>query len=288
MEVFYYVVECKSFIAAAKKMSVSNSYITKKISKLECDLGVKLLVRSTRAMAITEAGRSFFQYCAKMVNAAQQGYDVISEVQGAVRGKIKIAAPPAFATYCLPQVIKAFAHDYPEVKVQLVLDFALEHIIEEGFDIVLRSAQLESSNLIVRKLMDIPLVISASREYWDQHGLPKQPSDLIDYYWGIYSHAGEEACFSFNKGKQHYSVTVQSQLQCTSLNTLKALLLSGACVGCLPKFMQREELFEGALVQALSSYTLEAAPLYLLTPTREHVPAAVTVFIEYLQRYCTK
>jgi len=285
MEIYYYVVEYHSFTKAAQRLGVSNAFISKKISKLEKYLGVNLLTRSTRKITVTEAGRAFHHYCSRVVAAAQQGYDLMADIQGKVTGQLTISAPPAFADYCLAPVIKAFSADHPEVKLQLHLGTHLDDVIAGGFDLVLRSATLESSNLIARKLTDLPMQISASPGYWKQHGLPQKPQQLMDHCWAIYSHGHDTTTLELTKGTQTYPVTVHSHIQCTTLNTIKALMLNGTCIAVLPLFMQQQQLDAGELIAALTPYTLPSAPMYLLTPKREHTPPKVTVFIDYLRQY---
>ena len=130
-----------------------------------------------------------------------------------------------------------FCKEYPDVTIQLVLGASLEQMIERGFDLILRSAELDDSNLIVRKLMDLPLVVCASPDFINQHGLPERIDQLSSYRWGIYSHQSKEVRWDFYRGQKVYPIEITSKIQCDSLNALKSFVMQGVCVACLPRFM---------------------------------------------------
>ncbi|MAR84205.1 MAG: hypothetical protein CMF55_05385 [Legionellales bacterium] len=236
-------------------------------------------------MSITAAGEAFLPYCEKVVRASQEGHQLITNLNTSVSGHIKIAAPPAFATHCLAETVDDFCKAYPDVTIQLVLGPSLEQMIAQGFDIILRSAELDDSNLIVRKLVDLPLVVCASPSFINQYGLPERIDQLSSYRWGIYSHQSKHARLDFYQRQTVHPVEITSHIQCDSLNTLKALVMLGICLACLPQFMVGSEIAQHKLLPVLPTYQLNPSPLYVLKPARDHTPSAVSLFIEYLFQY---
>ena len=285
MEIFYYVVELNSFSKAAKRLGVSNSLISKRISKLERTMAVNLLTRSTRKLSLTEAGKAFYQHCANVVKQAEQGYDMLAELQGAVSGTLKIAAPPALAIHKLGAVIDAFITHHPDVRLELHLDSRLVDTIAGAFDLVLRSAQLESSNLIAQKLMDIQNIICATPDYWQQHPLPQRPDELANHCWAVYGHSNQIKTLTLHHKSQENHVTINSRVCCSSLEAIKAMVMQNTCVAALPAFMVDDLLQSGQLLSCLPPYRLTPSPLYALYPKRDFMPPKVTVFLSYLKQH---
>jgi DNA-binding transcriptional LysR family regulator len=178
MEIFYTVIELGSFAKAADKLRVSKSHISKKITKLETHLKTKLLSRTTRKLALTEAGENFYQQCAKVIEEATKGYSLIHELQGKPSGTLKISAPPAFGIYLLPEVINRYLLKYPDVKLEIDLSNKHIDLVKQGYDLALRSGKLESSRLISKRIMSMENILCASPHYLKKHGTPKHPEDL--------------------------------------------------------------------------------------------------------------
>ena len=155
MEIFYYVVEQHSFSKAAERLHVSKSFISKKITRLERELKTRLIARSTRKLTLTQAGDSFYRYCAHVVQAAEKGYAMMHELQGKPAGLLKVSIPPALALNLLSPVFSEFLTQYPEVILDIQLDSRLVDLVKEGYDLALRSAILESSNLIAKKIFTV-------------------------------------------------------------------------------------------------------------------------------------
>src|SRR3990167_8304048 len=155
MALFYEVVQLKSFSQAAEKLKVSKSYVSKRINKLENNLQVKLLNRSTRKLSLTEEGEIFFQHCQNLAENAKQGYEAIHNRQNKPTGVLKISVPPAFALHVLTPPLIQFSEQYPEIELRVNLENQLVDIIKEGYDLVVRSAILPDSNLIAQPLVTL-------------------------------------------------------------------------------------------------------------------------------------
>lgn len=242
MEVFYYVVELKSFSRAALKLGVSKSFISKKITQLERELKARLLSRSTRKLTLTEAGTNFYQYCAKVIDEADKAYTMMSELHGKPAGTLRISIPPALGMYLLAPLLADFVRQYPEIKVDVQLENRLVDLIEEGYDLVLRVAKLESSNLITQKITDIKNIICATPKYLRKNGIPKTPNDLEQHNCAIYSYAKHAKILKFHQNKHEYKVYVAGNFSSNHLELIKQILLSDLCLAALPEFMVSHEL----------------------------------------------
>lgn len=197
MEIFFTVVMQSSFSKAADRLGVSKSFISKKISKLEADLQVRLLHRSTRRLVLTEAGKAFFKCCDKVVKEAQTAYSVVSELQGQPSGTLKISMPPAFGLHMMQDVLSEYIEKFPNVTLNVHLDNRLVDVIKDNYDLVFRSANLESSNLIAQRILKIESILCASPGYLAKHGQPTIPQDLLDHQMALYNLTAKKSQPSF-------------------------------------------------------------------------------------------
>jgi len=183
MTAYVKVVEHKSFQQAAHTLSVSPSYVSKQISWLERQLGVKLLQRSPRRLSLTEIGANYYQQCLKVLQEVEYAQGVTTRATGTPFGNLKVNAPVFFGNKHLPKAIVSFNRKYPDVSIDLHLSDEFVDLIEEGYDLGIRiSSSLKDSNLIVRELLpDVEARACASTEYLALNGIPQTPKDLLDH-----------------------------------------------------------------------------------------------------------
>lgn len=174
MEMFYHIIELGSFTKAAQKLEVSKSLLSKKMTKLEQALKIRLITRNTRKITLTEAGRNFYLHCANIVQEAEKGFSMMSELQEKPMGKLKISLPPALAIHLLAPMLANFIERYPEVHLDIRLDNHQVDLIQDGFDFALRFAKLEDSSLIAQKIFNIKHFICATPQYFLKFGQPKK------------------------------------------------------------------------------------------------------------------
>ncbi len=285
MEIFYYVVELKSFSKAADRLRVSKSFISKKITKLEQDLKVTLISRSTRKIILTEAGESFYRYCTNIVSEGNEAYSMISELQGKPSGKLKISIPPALGLNLIAPMLPKFLTQYPEVILDVELENRLVDILEEGFDLALRSAKLESSNLIAQRIFSFKNIICATDVYLQNHGTLKAPSDLENHNCAIYSYSKDAAHVTLIKNKHEELAYVQGNFMSNHLDLIKKMVLNDLCIGILPEFMVANELQGNKLKSCLNTYSLPESSLYAVYPERKFMLPKLKYFLEMLKEY---
>src|SRR5690606_2945961 len=173
--VYAKVVELGGFTAAADALGLSKSMVSRQVSTLEDALGVRLLNRTTRRIAVTEAGAVVFERAQRIVMEAQEAAEEATCVEGAVRGQLRINAPMSFGIRQLGAVMPEFIARYPELNVDLVLNDRRVDLIEEGFDVSLRISALTDSSLIARQLAPVERYIVGAPSYFEKHGTPKRP-----------------------------------------------------------------------------------------------------------------
>lgn len=284
MEIFYYVVELKSFSKAAERLSVSKSFISKKITKLEHDLKTILISRSTRKLSLTEAGESFYHYCANVVKEGQEAYSMMSGLHGKPVGTLKISMPPALGLNLIAPILPKFISQYPEVILDIELENRIVDILEEGYDLALRSAVLESSNLIAQRFFSIENIICASKKYFELNGIPKNPDDLESHQFATYSYSKKADNITLMKNNKEEVINIKSVFQSNQLDLIKQMVLNNVCLAILPKFMVENELKSRKLIACLSNHKLPESPIYAVYPERKFMLPKLKCFLDMLKQ----
>lgn len=285
MEIFYHVVDQQSFSKAAKRLGVSKSFISKSIFKLENHLNIRLLTRSTRKLTLTEAGERFFSYAANIVAAGEKGYLMMSELHDKPAGRLKISVPPAVALYLVAPVFSDFLVQYPDVVLDLRLENQLVDLVKEGYDLALRSAILENSNLIAQKIYTINNVLCAAKHYLSTHDILKTPQDLLRHHCAIYSDATPSGKIKLTKEEHVEIIQLKANLISNQLELIKTLLLRSNCIAVLPEFMIKSELKNEDIIPCLTDYSVPSSNLYIIYPEKEFMLPKVSVFIELLKKH---
>jgi len=283
MEIFYYVVDFKSFSRAAEQLNVSKSFISKRISFLENELKTKLLLRSTRNITLTEAGHIFFKQCEKIILEARKSYQLIDTFHQNPIGTLKISVPIALGLHLLPSVLTNFIERYPDIKLNIDCENRLVDVIKDGYDLVLRSAKLDSSNLIAHKLFSLKNIICASPIYLKKYKGITSPSDLSSHHFAIYHYEKINNELKLIKNNHTYKIILNSSLITNQLDLIKKMILSSTCLGVLPEFMVKNEIEKKSIIPCLGSYELASSPIYIIYPNKELLLPKVKVFIKMLK-----
>uniref|UniRef100_A5WED8 Transcriptional regulator, LysR family n=1 Tax=Psychrobacter sp. (strain PRwf-1) TaxID=349106 RepID=A5WED8_PSYWF len=181
MVLFVQVVDDGSFSKAADKLGLTNSVVSKRIARLEESLNTQLLYRTTRKLSLTDAGRTLYHKAKIAQSAFQEAQNAVTRYGEDMKGLIRITMPVVSANLLLSDAIADFCKKYPDISVELNITNRLVDLIEEGFDLAIRTAKLEDSSLIARRLIDSQWIICAAPKYLKQHGTPKTHDDLIHH-----------------------------------------------------------------------------------------------------------
>ncbi|HHF3105993.1 LysR family transcriptional regulator [Vibrio diabolicus] len=281
--IFYHLIEQGSFSAAARHMSLTKSVVSKRIAKLEQELGVQLLYRTTRTLTLTEAGRAFFTHAKAVYQAVATAEESIVGLGKNLSGNIKVSVPTISGELILPQVINEFNQKYPDINIDMDLDNRFVDIVNERFDLAIRTGVLPDSSLIARKLVDANWIICASPQYLAKHGIPKQPQALDKHNCLVYSYQETGAReWAFKEGDEVYQITVDGNLCTNNSSVLRNVALLGQGIIYVPRVLVYEDLKQGSLIQLFKDETAKCLGIYAVYPYTRQQPEKIKIFIDHL------
>lgn len=286
--IFVSVVEQGSFSKAADILGFSNSAVSKRISALEAQLGVKLLYRSTRKLSLTEAGERYYVHAQRSLQAAKEAQSAATELQQEAQGLLRISAPMSFSRMHLAPIMPIFLARYPKIKLQMELSDTWSDVIAEGFDLALRAGDLPNSMLIAKPLAPLHSVICASPDYLKTFGTPQTPIDLMQHNCLLYSYHSTKNEWYFNRNDQDFNVEVKGNYQVNNSDALREALLTGLGIARLPSFIAGNDIKQGKLIPLLSDYQMPYKNLVALYPERQYLAKKVRVFLDFLDEYFDK
>jgi DNA-binding transcriptional LysR family regulator len=286
MGIFARVAEAKGFSAAARRLGISKSVVSKEVAKLEKSLGARLLNRTTRQLSLTEVGAAFYDHCARIVQEAEEAALLVDRLHAKPRGVLKCTAPVAFATLHIAAALPEFVAQYPEVQVDMTVGDRFFDLADEGFDLAIRIARELPPNIVARKLAPINRVVCATPEYFEKHGVPAVPQDLADHNCIVYTHANPDSLWRFKSPEGDIAVPVRGNLRLNDDEVIWQAVLGGLGISLLPTFTVGKDLQSGRLQAVLTEYTPTERNLFALYLPNRHLSAKVRVFIDFLlERY---
>lgn len=285
MAIFARVAEAKSFSLAARRLNLSKSVVSKHVAKLEKSLGARLLNRTTRSLSLTEIGAAFYEHCARIVEEAEKAELVAGNFGSAPRGVIKLNASVEFGTVHVAPALPVFLAKFPEVSIDMTLSDRFVDMAEEGYDVAIRTAWRDELglNLVARELAPSRRKACATPDYFERHGMPQVPNDLINHNCLIYTRGGADGeWWRFIGPDGEISVPVSGNLRINDNEALWRAVLGGVGVALLPTFLIGGDLQRAALQAALTDYTaLERSVYAVYLPSRNLSPK-VRAFIDFL------
>lgn len=288
--VFISVAEEGSFAAAAKKLVLSASVISKRISRLENQLQVQLIKRTTRAMSLTESGSLFYEHCKRIKFEINEAADKVLEQHQTPSGLLRINAPMSFGQVHLIPAINDFLSLYPAIKIELILGSQYANFIYKGLDLALFINDLPDTSLLkARKVAVRSSGVYGSPEYFKRFGIPKTPEELSNHNCLIYQNEpgnslvlGQKQEWRFHKEKKKMFIQVTGNLQVNSNQGLVKAAIAGLGLIKLSSFMITEELKSGALIGILNDYCEQNIDIHVAYPSQRYLPNKVRVFIDFL------
>ena len=279
---FVKVVEAASFSEAGRRLRLSRSAVSKYVAELEADLGVQLLSRTTRRVTPTENGQAYFERALAILADLDAADHAVAQLQATPRGLLRINAPMSFGTMQLGPAVAGFMKQYPELQIQLTLSDEQVDPVQEGLDVTLRIAELESSSLIARKIMPIERVVCASPGYLKRHGTPKHPSDLRDHDCLTYGYLSTGNQWKLTGKDGDHWIAPRWTLCANNAEVLRDAAAAGRGIAMLPDFIAAVALKNGALRTCLADYKSPPLALYAIYPPTRHLAIKVRLFIDYL------
>lgn len=276
------VVETSSFTAASERLGISKALVSKYVGEVERSLGIRLFNRTTRQLALTEAGRRYYQQSVILLEQYAALVDNVTGEQSKPRGLLRISAPVTFGEMQLSPLLPEFLALYPDLQIELVLTNNAIDMLEEGIDVRLRIGGVDDSNMIARHLTTFPLVLCASPTYIQQQGLPKTPQQVAEHRCIIDS--------NFRIGKQWpiispqghaETIDVRSTIAANSPQAVREIAIAGGGIAMTPAFIVEDAINDGRLVTILPEYTTLEFGLFAIYPHRKYVAKKVRCFIDF-------
>ncbi len=287
MVIFCAVVDQGGFTAAAKALNHTTSHVSKVVARLEARLGSRLMNRTTRTFSLTESGEVFYENSSRIIKDAEHTVSLISHNEERVFGHLKVSVPVMFANACLNGWLPEFANAFPDITLDIETSDRFVDIVGEGFDVVVRAADLDDSLLIAKKIMSTRRLTVASPDYLAQHGTPGSPADLETHTLIDFSYRGIANLWNYRgKDGNSFSVKVTPKVRCNLASMELALASSGFGITRLPLLVAENQLKSGALVAILTDYENPPLELHAIYPSRQHLAPKVREFVDFLARKC--
>ena len=276
---FIRVVQEESFTAAARALGLTTSRVSRSIAMLEQQLGVRLLQRTTRRVSLTDAGRAYFDRIHGPVAALRSASEDISQAGKDPRGIVRLTATLGFSVSFLPRVVADFIDRYPMVQFDLLFTSQPVDLVKENIDIAIRAGHLKESSLIARRVGKMVFGLFASPKYLLRRGTPKTIAELLQHDCLRYRPPGRYD-WKLTDGKKEETVAVSGSLLVDDTVFMHQAILCGVGIGLLPlNFIPSPS---GALRRVLTDYTWRELPLSVVWASRQHEPARVTLFRNFL------
>jgi DNA-binding transcriptional LysR family regulator len=283
LAIFAKVAETRSFAAAAAEMKLSKATVSKAVSRVEAKLKTRLFNRTSRRIALTEAGRELSGRASHILAEGEAAEDEALARSSAVRGLVRLAAPMSFGVLHLAPLLPQFLARYPEVSIDLLLSDAMADMIGDGFDAAIRIAALPDSSLIARRLCGMPRYLVGSPRYLTKHGRPRHPLHLAEHVCITYGHTAAPESWRFTQ-KNGKSATVRPSgpLRVNNGDAMMPALVAGTGLGVLPEFIVRDALADGRLERLLPEWSMASGSVYWVTPPGGQRPKRVDVLGEFV------
>ena len=282
---FAEVVERGGFAAAGRALGIPKSRLSRRVSDLETQLGVRLLQRTTRKLSLTEVGEAYLRHCQAMRESAQAAADTVAQVQTTPRGTIRVSCPVTLAQTVVAELIPRFLAQYPEVRIDMLVSNRAVNLVEEGIDVALRVRPSvdDSGSMVVKRLDHTTQILVASPELLIRQGTPKTLDDLakLDSI-AMSAPDGRSTWNLIGPGGVHQQVQHTPRYVADDLLTLKYAAVAGTGVCWMPDYMCQEEMRERKLVRVLPDWAPAPAIVHAAFPSRRGLSPAVRRFLDYL------
>lgn len=279
---FVETVRAGGMAAAARKLDVPRAKVSRQIQMLEDELGAQLLLRTTRALTLTDAGAVFLESASEALDKLSEATQRVREGQGQVRGTLKINAPMSFGVRVLAPLLPRFQKANPGLELQVALSDEFVDPVRGGFDVTLRIARLEDSSLVARRLCDAPRVLVAAPSYLAERGTPAHPSELTAHACLNYGYLSTGAHWVLSRGDAVFRITATGPVCANNGDVLMQAAIGGAGIALLPRFIVDEAIATRALAAVLPEWQAPAIAVHAVYPPTRRLPLRTRRFIDFL------
>jgi len=282
LEIFAAVADAGSFSAAGRRLDLTPSGVSRTIDRIEARLGVRLLLRSTRALTLTGEGQAYLQAARRILSDLDDAEQEIAD-QGAPRGRLRVSAALSHGRLGVVPLLGRFVRRYPHILVDIALTDALVDVAGGQADVAIRFGPLADSLLTARKIGETGRVIVASPDYLARHGTPRVPEDLHRHNCLNFNFRRAEPTWPFRRDGEDFALSVQGNIEANNGETLGQLAANGVGITRVGAFSVAAELASGALIPLLEAFNPgDAEPIHAVFVGGANMPARVRVFVEFL------
>jgi DNA-binding transcriptional LysR family regulator len=281
--VFTKVVETRSFTGAAEQLGLPKSTVSRKLAQLEERLGVRLVQRTTRKLALTEIGQAYYERCSRIVADLAAAEQLVTDMQASPRGRVRVTAPIDFSQQHLGRIIATFVEAAPDINIELEATDRVVDLIEEGFDVAIRFGTLPESTLIARKLCTISALLCASPSYAAKC-TPATAEDLDEYDRVLFTPSPRTQSWTLERGSSTYEFGRPAKFASNNIGAVREAALAGAGVAMLSDFMVADDIAQGRLIHLLPAWRSRSIDVHAVYPARQNLPPRLALFLDHLAK----
>lgn len=284
LHLFTCVVEEGSFSAAARTLGVTPSSVSRQISALEAELGVRLFNRTTRTQSLTEAGEIYFRHARRIVSDIEEAQSAVRRLADTPSGSLHVTVEADLAITFISPILTDFLKRYPDVQVRLSMTTEVVDLVHSGIDLAIRVGHLSDSSLIARKISSSRSVLCASPEYLSSRGCPAHPRELSEHECVSFWVQSGRTHWKFQGTEGELNIPISGRVNANSLIFLRAAAVDGLGIAMIPTWMIQDELKKGHLVAILEDYPLDppSTPINAVFAHNRHLAPKVRAFIDFL------
>jgi DNA-binding transcriptional LysR family regulator len=278
-------VETKSFTGAADALGLPKSTVSRKLAQLEERLGVRLVQRTTRKLALTEIGEAYYERCARIVTDIQQAEQIVTDMQSTPRGRLRITASIDFTTRFLGNIVADFLAQHPDINVELEGTDRVVDLIDEGFDLAVRFGPMPESTLIARRLAGVSLLLCASPAYLARRGTPKSVDELDEHDHVLFTPTPRINSWTLGgPDNATYEFGRPARFASNNVGAVVDVARAGGGIALISEFMLVDELKSGTLVRVMPDWITRPSEIHAVYPARQNLPPRLTLFLEHLAK----
>jgi DNA-binding transcriptional LysR family regulator len=287
LEIFVRVVDTGSFSAVARHQRIGQPAVSKAVVQLEEWLGVSLLMRSTRSVVPTEAGRIFHERAKRTIEEADEAVVAARGSASGLSGKLRVSTAICFGRLHIIPNLSTFLAEHPDLDIELVLDDRNVDLVNEGIDVAVRMGAMPDSNMTARRIAEGRRIVVATPAYLQRHGTPMSPGELINHQAVLYSRGGGES-WTFRKAAAEVSVVLQGRLKVTQAEGLREAVNYDMGLAVALEWLFSPELRSGKVVPILEDWALPSGNLSAVYPTGRLASTKARAFVAFVERFMTR
>jgi DNA-binding transcriptional LysR family regulator len=281
--IFAKVAEAGSFARAASELSLSQATVSKAVSRLEARMKTTLFHRTSRRISLTESGQAALERAARIVAEGEAVEAEVTEQSESLRGPIRLAAPMSFGISHLAPALPDFMARYPDVTLDLSFSDEMVDLVAQRCDLALRISSLEDSSLLARRLCAVRILLVGAPAYFEKHGRPHHPRDLVQHRALQYAHTQTAVTWRFRHAQQgDFSLAAPARMRVNNAEALAPALRAGLGLAMQPEFLVWQDLQSGAVQTVMEDWFVPPIALHVVTPPGRARPARVQALIDYL------